>query len=348
MKPLIIIGSIIALLIVGKVFFWNSSDEGPQMGGASGSSGPMAVEVLPVQIDESDLIINSSGTLSPNEEVELRAELSGLLVGLNINEGSYVNKGQLIAKIKDDDLKAQLKRVKIEEELADQIEARQKKLLEIEAISKEEYEISVNNVRKLNADKELLQVQLAKTEVRAPFSGRIGLKYISEGAYVTPTTAIATLVQTNPLKIDFSIPEKYLSKVRVGQDVQFRIDGSEDVFDSKIVAISPKIDQTLRTLQIRGVTSNAVGKLLPGMFVNVDLVLGREESVSIPSETIIPVLEGKKVYVKKDGKVKEVMIETGLRDSKVVQVTEGLNPGDSLITSALMTLKEGMPVKANP
>ncbi len=174
------------------------------------------------------------------------------------------------------------------------------------------------------------------------------MKYISEGAYVTPTTAIATLVQTNPLKIDFSIPEKYLSKVRVGQDVQFRIDGSEDVFDSKIVAISPKIDQTLRTLQIRGVTSNAVGKLLPGMFVNVDLVLGREESVSIPSETIIPVLEGKKVYVKKDGKVKEVMIETGLRDSKVVQVTEGLNPGDSLITSALMTLKEGMPVKANP
>lgn len=349
MKPLIIIGSVIALLIVGKVFFWNSSEEGPQMGGAAGAAGPLAVEVLSVQIDESDLIVNSSGSLSPNEEVELRAELSGLLVGLNINEGSYVKKGQLIAKIKDDDLKAQLNRVKIEEELADQIEARQKKLLEIEAISKEEYEISVNNVRKLNADKELLQVQLAKTEVRAPFSGRIGLKYISEGAYVTPATAIATLVQTNPLKIDFSIPEKYLSKVKVGQDVQFRIDGSEDIFNSKIVAIAPKIDQTLRTLQIRAVTSNAAGKLLPGMFVNVDLVLGREESVTIPSETIIPVLEGKKVYVKKDGKVKEVMIETGLRDSKVVQVIDGLNPGDSLITSALMTLKEGMPVQAaNP
>ena len=125
---------------------------------------------------------------------------------LNLREGTFVKKGELIAKIKDDDILAQVKKVSIEEALANQIEARQKKLLEIEAISKEEYEISLNKVSTLKADKELLAVQLAKTEIRAPFSGRIGLKYISEGAYVTPNTLIASLVQTNPLKIDFSIP----------------------------------------------------------------------------------------------------------------------------------------------
>jgi membrane fusion protein (multidrug efflux system) len=190
-------------------------------------------------------------------------------------------------------------------------------------------------------------VQLAKTEIRAPFSGRIGLKYISEGAYVTPNTLIAILVQTNPLKIDFSIPEKYLTKVKLGQEVSFEIDGTTSQFFSKIIAIDPKIDPTLRTLKIRGITNNSSGKLLPGMFVKVKLNIGKEKSLMIPSETIIPVLEGKMVYLKRNGLVEPVMIETGLRNEKMVQVLGGLSEGDSLITTALMTLKPGAKVFSN-
>ncbi|UBM58486.1 efflux RND transporter periplasmic adaptor subunit [Marinilongibacter aquaticus] len=345
MKPLLIIGSLIALLIIGKVFFWSDEEAVPARV-QSKEKGALPVEIIPVSLNESDMVVSSSGTLAPNEEVELKPEVSGLLVQLKLQEGTYVKKGQLIAKIKDDDILAQLKKIEVEEDLAQQIEARQKKLLAIEAISKEEYDISMNNVKTLSADKELLQVQLAKTELRAPFAGRIGLKNISEGAYITPTSVITTLVQTNPLKVDFTIPEKYLNQVKLGQQVTFMIDGSKEVYSSKIVAIDPKINEELRTLKVRAITNNPGGRLLPGMFVNVNLLLNREESVTIPSESIIPVLAGKKVLLKKNGVVVEAMIETGLRDEKNVQVLSGLQPGDSLINSALMTLKPGMKVTA--
>ncbi len=349
MRPLIITAIVIVLLILGKIFFFKSEENaGPQNGGGKGGGPgkqpPLPVSTIIVGIDNSDKIVFSSGTSIPNEEVEIRSEISGRLTKLNINEGSYVQQGQLIAKIRDDDFVAQLKKIEIEEKLAAQIEARQKKLLEINAISKEEYEISLNRVSTLNADKELIKVQLEKTEIKAPFAGRIGFKNISNGAYVTPTTIIANLVQTNPIKIDFTIPEKYLPLVRTGQDVKFQIDGSNEVFTSRVIAIDPKIDPVLRTLKARAITSNPANKFLPGMFIKVNLNLGSEKSIMIPSETIIPVLEGKKVFVKRNGLAEEVMIETGLRTEKKVQVLSGLSVGDSLITTALMTLKPGAPV----
>jgi membrane fusion protein, multidrug efflux system len=347
MRPLIIIGSLLVLLVLGKIFIWDKKDASLEKGKGNDSAPALRVNTILVSFDKSDQLVFSSGSLAPNEEVELRSEYSGRLVQLNLREGSFVKKGDLIAKIKDDDIRAQMKKVAIEEELANKIESRQKKLLEIEAISKEEYEISVNKVSTLKADKDLLQVQLAKTEIRAPFSGRIGLKYISEGAYVTPNTLIATLVQTNPLKIDFAIPEKYLTKVKIGQQVSFQIDGTTEKFVSKILAIDPKIDPTLRTLKIRGLTNNSTGKLLPGMFVKVELNMGNEQSLMIPSETIIPILEGKQVFVKRNGLAEAVLIETGLRNEKMVQVLSGLNEGDSLITTALMTLKPGSKVFSN-
>lgn len=350
MRPLIITAIVIVLLILGKIFFFSSEEKGGPQGGKGGPGGPggkqppLPVTTIQVGIDQSDKIVFSSGTSVPNEEVEIRSEISGRITKLTINEGSFVQKGQLIAKIRDNDFVAQLKKIEIEEKLAAQIEARQKKLLEINAISKEEYEISLNRVSTLDADKELIKVQLEKTEIRAPFSGRIGFKNISEGAYVTPTTVIANLVQTNPIKIDFAIPEKYLSLVKNGQGVSFQIDGSNETFSSKIIAIDPKIDAVLRTIKVRAITQNPRNLFLPGMFIKVNLNLGSEQSIMIPSETIIPVLEGKKVFVKRNGMAEEVMIETGLRTDKKVQVLKGLSVGDSLITTALMTLKPGAPV----
>ncbi len=349
MKPLIIIASILAALIVVKVFFWKGDSEAPAGGPAAGGGGPsqsVQVSTIAVERDESNLVVYSSGTLAPNEEVELRSELSGRLINLNLKEGTYVNKGQLIAKIKDDDIRAQLKKVQLEAELAKQTEARQKKLLEIEAISKEEYDLAANTVNTLQADKELLEVQLERTEVRAPFSGKIGLKNISQGAYVTPTTVIANLVQTNPMKLDFNVPEKYLSMVKVGQDITFEVDGVTEKFKARIIAIDPKIDVNLRMIKVRALASNG-GHLLPGMFAKVNLNLGSNSAIMIPSETIVPVLGGKKVYVKKNGQVSEVMVETGLRNESMVEVISGLNLGDSLITTAIMSLKPGMKVTSN-
>ncbi|MEM6320867.1 MAG: efflux RND transporter periplasmic adaptor subunit, partial [Bacteroidota bacterium] len=254
-------------------------------------------------------------------------------------EGAYVKKGQLIAKLDDADLVAQLKKLKYEEELAAQTEARQNKLLEINAISKEEYDLAVNRVNTLSADKEFLQVQLEKTSVVAPFSGRMGFKNISQGAYITPSVVIANLVQTNPVKLDLSVPEKYAGKIKTGQPLNFTIDGEETTFTAKVLAINPKIDEELRTLKVRAVATNNGEKLLPGMFIRVEVPLGEEKSIMIPTESVIPILKGKKVFVMKNGKAEERVIRTGLRTDTKIQVEEGLEVGDSVITSALMSVK---------
>lgn len=368
MRTYLTIAAVIIVLILGKIFFFKKPEEkgmgGPsgapaagkggekgkdgKGGGSMGGGMPTMVSVYVAQFENINNIVYASGTVLPNEEVELRAEASGRLVKLNMKEGSVVAKGQLIAKIKDDDLKAQLKKLEYEEALAKQIEARQKKLLEINAISKEEYEISANKINTLSADKELIKVALEKTELHAPFSGKIGLKSISEGAYVTPATTIATLTQTNPVKIDFTIPEKYSTQIRIGKPVKFEVDGQDGNFSATITAIDPKVDPNLRTLRIRAIAQNPANRFIPGMFVRVTADLNASNSIMIPTEAIVPVLKGKKVFVVKDGKATEVMVQTGLRTDKKIQILDGLSAGDSLITSGIMSLKKDSPVKVKP
>jgi membrane fusion protein, multidrug efflux system len=366
MRPLLLAAALIVLLILGKVFFFTSdADEkggggggangggagsknmgkgGPGAAGKMGDGKPIKVKTLVISMGSSVRNVFSSGTTVANESVEIRSEVAGKIVKLNIPEGSVVPKGYLIAKIKDDDILAQLKKIELEQLLASQIEARQKKLLDINAISREEFEISQNKVLTLNADKEMLQVQLSRTEIRAPFAGKVGLKAMSLGAYVTPANTITTITQFNPIKLDFTVPEKYIRDIKLGKDIKFLTDGSVAEYNAKVIAIDPKIDEALRTLRVRAIASNPGSSLLPGMFVKVNLNINTEAAIMIPTETVIPVAKGKKVFVKRNGVVEEIMIETGIRDASMLQVTKGLQVGDSLITSGLMTLKAGGPV----
>lgn len=348
MRSILIIAVVIILMVLGKKYILDGESTDSPATAVSTHRGASAlpVDVYVAREIESANTVYASGTVLPNEEVALQSEASGRLIQLNIREGSYVQKGELIAKIDDSDLQAQLRKLNFEEELAKQIEARQKKLLDIDAISKEEYDIAVNNVNTLSADKELLQVNIQKTEVRAPFGGYMGFKNISIGTYLTPGVNIATLVQSNPAKIDFSIPEKYASLLKVGQVVTFEVDGIEETFESKVVAIDPKVDEDLRTLRLRGITSNADRRLLPGMFVRLTVPLGKEEVIMVPTDAIVPILKGKMVYVMRNGKAMEQEITTGIRTDQNVQVRSGLSVGDSVIVSALMSLKAGMDVKS--
>lgn len=348
MRSILIIAVVIILMVLGKKYILDGESGTNSVPAVSANRGASALPVdvyIATEIESANTVY-ASGTVLPNEEVALQSESSGRLVQLNIREGSYVQEGELIAKIDDSDLQAQLRKLNFEEALARQIEARQKKLLDIDAISKEEYDIAVNNVNTLSADQELLQVNIHKTEVRAPFSGYIGFKNISVGTYLTPGVDIATLVQTNPAKIDFSIPEKYASLLKVGQSVTFQVDGIEEAFESKVIAIDPKVDEDLRTLRLRGVTSNANRRLLPGMFVRLTVPLGKEEVIMVPTDAIVPILKGKMVYVMRNGKAVEQEIITGIRTDQNVQVRSGLSVGDSVIVSALMSLKAGMDVKS--
>ncbi|WP_342087793.1 efflux RND transporter periplasmic adaptor subunit [Dyadobacter sp. OTU695] len=356
MRTIMLVAGIIVALVLGKLFIFSKPGEGKgsdaKKGGdaknAKSSGGAVPVNVFIVGRESIENQIFASGTVLPNEEVNLMAEISGRLVKLDIKEGAYINKGQLIAKINDRELRAQLQKVAYNQDLSKKIEARQKKLLNVEAINLEEYDVTSNNIRVLEAEKEVIEAQLEKTEIRAPFSGRIGLKFISEGAFLAPGTPIVTIVQSNPVKIDFTVPEKYSPSIRVGSTVKFNLDGDPSTYSAKILAIDPKVDENLRTLRVRALANNPEGRFVPGMFVKVlaDLDANRM-AMMIPTEAIVPVLKGKKVFVVKDGKAQEAMVTTGLRTDKKIQIIDGLQPGDSLITSGIIAIKPNTAVKVN-
>ena len=351
MRTVLLIGLVIVVLVVGKLFVFSKAKsdkpEGVSGGAKSGASG-VPVNVFVIGREAIDNQIFASGTVIPNEEVNLMAEISGRLIKLDIQEGASVQKGQLIAKINDRELQAQLQKVGFNQELAQKVETRQKKLLNVEAINLEEYDITTNNIRVLDAEKEVIESQLEKTEIRAPFSGRIGLKNISEGAYVAPGTPIVTIVQSNPVKIDFSVPEKYAPNIRNGNVVRFNLDGDPSTFHAKIIAIDPKVDENLRTLRVRAVAQNPAGRFVPGMFVKILANLdANRTAMMIPTEAIVPVLKGKKVFIVKNGKAQEAMVTTGVRTDKKIQVIDGLQIGDSLITSGIIALKPNISVRVN-
>jgi membrane fusion protein (multidrug efflux system) len=290
--------------------------------------------------------LSLSGSIEANEQVDIRSEISGIVESINFQEGSTVAKGQVLLKVNDLELRAQLAQVKTTQKLASENERRAKLLLQKEAISQEEYDIASADFLSAKAQAQLIQAQLAKATVRAPFSGKIGLRSISKGTYVTPTTLIAKLVNTTQLKITFSIPEKYASQMKVNNTLSFTTAGSNEVFTAKIYAIEPEIEVTTRTLKLRAIAQNPEGKLYPGTFANVTLPLEKlTDALLVPTEALIPIQNGKKIFVTENGLAKEIIVETGARTDKEILITSGLKVGDTILTSGVMTLKDGSPVK---
>ncbi len=350
MRVVYIVGGIIVALVLGKIFLFPKpiKNEPAHKKSNVKTVNQIAVDIYVVQNQILENQIFAPGTILPNEEVDLKAEFSGRIVQLYIKEGALVKKGQLIAKINDRDIKAQLQKVIYNQELAKKLEGRQKKLLSIEAINLQDYDITANDIRVFDAEKEVLAAQLEKTEIRAPFNGHIGLKNISEGAYVAPGTSIVSVIQSNPVKVEFSVPEKYSKSIKVGSTIYFKLDTDLTEYSAKVVALDPKIDENLRSQKVRAITSNSTGKIVPGMFVRVTINLAANaNAILIPTGAIVPVLKGKKVYVKRNGKAIEVMVTTGLRTDDKVEVTQGLQVGDSLITSGIIALKPNTAVKVN-
>lgn len=265
---------------------------------------------------------------------------------INFEEGSTVAKGQALIKVNDIELRAELRKVQTAQGLSSENARRAKLLLEKEAISQEEYEVATADYKSAQAQVQLIQAQLSKTTVRAPFSGKIGLRSISKGSYISPTTLIAKLVNTNQLKITFSIPEKYAQTMKVNQTLTFTTSGSKEVYNAKIYAIEPEIEIETRTLKIRAIADNKEGKLIPGTFANVSLPLAKlENALLVPTEALIPIQNGKKIFVSVNGKAKEIIVETGARTDKDILITSGLKAGDTILTSGVMTLKNDSPVK---
>ncbi len=284
-------------------------------------------------------IIESAGTLLPEEEVQLAPEVSGRIVKLNFREGQLVSRGQLLVKLVDSDLRAQLQKLHSQLELANITEGRQKSLLDIQGISRQDYDLTINQVNGIKADIGLINAQLAKTEIRAPFSGKIGLKNLSEGAYVTAGTVITTLQDAGSLKLDFSVPEKYESLIKTGNTVKFSIDGRKDEFNASIYAVEAGISLNTRSLKVRARYGNKA-QLLPGTFANVQVGLGENNTaIMIPTQAIIPEARNKKVILIRNGKAQFQLVETGERDANRIEITSGVSVGDSVVVTGLMQVK---------
>lgn len=289
--------------------------------------------------------ISLTGTLLANEEVELRSEIAGKIQQINFMEGTFVRNGQLLVKINDDDLKAQLKKVNLQIELATKEESRKKKLLDINGISQEDYDLALNNLNSLKADAELIQSQLDKTQITAPFDGMIGLRKVSRGSYINSSTVIATLQMTDPIKIEFSVPDKYMSLVKKDAGIVFTNEGNGKEYHAKVYAYEPSIDLTTGTGKVRAICPNTDG-LLPGSFVNVKLVLEKSENtIQVPAQAVVPQLKGQVVFIMQNGIAKQVGIETGSRTDTSVQVLNGIHQGDTVITSGLLQIKTGTRLK---
>lgn len=290
--------------------------------------------------------ITVSGTISANEQVELKAESTGKLVEISFKEGDFVKQGQLLAKINDSEIQARLQKLKLDEKLAADDESRKKRLLEINALSQQEYDIALNKLEGIRSDISLTTAQIQKAEIRAPFSGRIGLRLVSPGTFVSSTTVIANLIQTDPVKIDFSVPERYSSLIKVGENITFNLSNNPNNLTAKIYAFEPTIDPQTRSMAVRSLTSNKDGLLIPGSFVKVNIAFNNlPNALLIPPQALSPELAGQKVYLIKKGKAKESMVTLGVRTGNYVEVLDGIAAGDSLIITGLIQVKNGMPVK---
>jgi membrane fusion protein (multidrug efflux system) len=331
----------LAFVVASLVSCGNSSQRHPP--GSPGGAGRQmtlrvdAFVVMPVSISEK---IDVPGSLLANESTDIHPEISGRLVQLNVAEGKFVPKGALLAKIYDGDLQAQLKKLQVQLEIGRTNEERSAQLLKIQGISKADYDASALNVSNTQADIDVIKANITKTEIRAPFTGRLGLKNISPGAYVTPLTVLASIQQVDILKLDFTVPEKYSSQMNVGRIVSFTTEGSNKTYTAKVMATESSVTQDTRTLTVRAIVQNNDKSLVPGSFAKVILRFEPDpNALMVPSQAIIPQARGKKVVVYQDSIAKFVDVTTGIRDSASVQVLTGLKAGDTIIITGLLSVK---------
>lgn len=340
---LLIVTGIIGLLAWPKLFPGQDVMNVAASGGKKNM--PVKVTVYVAGKKQAGKKLEVSGTVMAGEEVELKSEAQGRIVKIYFNEGSEVKKGMLLVKINDADLQAQLKKAWSNKKLKEDMEKRNKQLLAKGAISEEQYDLSLTELNSASADVELIQENIRKTEMYAPFDGLIGLRYVSEGSYVTGASRIASLQQINRLKIEFAVPEKYAGRLKTGDQITFGVDGQNHVYKAEIYAIEPKIDPETRNVLMRAICDNSNRMLLPGSFARVQILLpSQTNTLSIPTQAIVPVLKGQKVYVIKGDSAVEQMVKAGVRTDSEIEITEGLQEGDSVAVTGIMYLKQGSKV----
>lgn len=305
----------------------------------------VVVDVLIASQQDVISSITANGTVVASEYVELRPEIGGRITYLNIPEGGYIQKGTVIAKVNDADYVANMNKSKAQLELAVKTEERLRKLLSIGGLNQADYDAAVNQISSLKADIAFTQAQIEKTVLRAPFSGTVGLRQVSIGAYVNTNTVLATLQQLDKIRIDFTIPEEYSSLIVKGHTVDVQTDANNKAMTkATIIATEPQVIQNTRNLKVRSVLQ--AGRLNPGAYVKVLLSSSRQKkAIFVPTNAIIPDDKNKQLVLVKNGKAAFVNVETGDRQANNAEITSGIKPGDSIVVTGVLFARPKSPLK---
>jgi membrane fusion protein (multidrug efflux system) len=281
-------------------------------------------------------VVEANGTVLANEYVELRPEVSGRLTYLNVPEGKFVTQGTILARINSADLNAQLNKSRVQLDLANKTEERLRQLLDVNGINQADYDAAVNQVNSLKADIAYTQTLIDKTVIKAPFSGTIGLRKVSPGAYVSSSNVIATIQQLGKAKIDFTLPEQYSDLVRIGETVDVEVDAFDSVNrKATVIAVEPQANTQTRNLMVRAVLPQ--GQVQPGAFVKVYIGADNtKKAIMVPTNTIIPDDRNSQLIVVKHGKALFVNVKTGLRLAGNVEITSGIHPGDTIVVTGVL------------
>jgi len=318
--------------------------------GARATSAPLpatnaaiAVEVHALAPEAFEILVPATGTLLARESVELVSELSRRLVKVRAEEGTAVRQGDVLFELDASDLRADLNKVAVQARLAQAQLARTQKLLAEGISNQQELELAGARAEELVAERQRLEVTLSKTLIRAPFSGRLGLRRVSEGAWLSPNTVLSTLQDTSSLKLDFTLPERYAGAVRPGGAFRFRVEGQSGTFLGKISALEPLVEVATRSIRVRGVVDGN-DSLLPGSAASIEIPLRVERALLAPAIALVPGVDGRRVFLADHGVARSVLVDVGLRAGDRAQLLSGVEPGDQVITTNLLRVREGAPV----
>lgn len=290
--------------------------------------------------------IEVPGSLLPFEETALHPEISGRVTGIFFKEGGSIGQGSLLVKLYDGDLQAQQQKLLVQLKVAEQTAERYSSLLKINGVSQQEYDLNVLAVNNIKADINIIRAGIAKTSVKAPFSGKLGLRNISLGAFISPQTTISTLRKISQLKLEFTVPERYGSKMKEGGRVFFTLENKNNVYPAKIIATENNIAEDSRSLKVRAVVEKPGEELIAGSFAKVKIQLGgNDAALMVPTQAIIPQARNKKIIAIRNGLASMEVVTTGTRDSAMVEITSGLKTGDTILVTGLLTTKPGTNVQ---
>lgn len=306
---------------------------------------PLTVNAQILKYQNLEDIIITTGVLIPDEEVDLSFETSGKITKIYFKEGTHINKGTLLAKVNDNTLQAELKKLEAQLPLAEDRVFRQKSLLAKDAVSQEAYESVNTDLEKLKADIELMKARIAQTELRAPFDGVIGLRQVSEGTYASPTTIISKLTKIVPLKIEFAVNQTQANTLSVGTPIKFNIDNDLNTYSASVFAVESRLDGNTLTLRARALYPNPGARLQPGRSAHIEIKLEEiKNTIVIPSLSTIAEMGRDIAYIYKDGRAHQVTLNKGMRTASSIQIIDGLQVGDTLLTTGVMQLRDGLPV----